>query len=96
MPVEVRCAADGKGYRCTVDVSDATDSTHHVVRVSAKDVERWGRGRSAEQLVADSFAFLLEREPKESVLREFDLSVIQRYFADYDGASPIDKGGGVG
>ena len=85
MPVEVRCAADGKGYRCAVDVSDATGTSHHLVRVSDKDVDHSGQGRSVEQLVADSFAFLLEREPKESILREFDLSVIKRYFPDYDG-----------
>ena len=85
MPVEVRCAADGKGHRCAVEVSDAAGTSHHLVRVSAKDFERWARGRSAEELVADSFAFLLEREPKESILSEFDLSVIRRYFPDYDG-----------
>jgi hypothetical protein len=86
MPVEVRCTADGTGYRCAVDVSDATGMSRHIVRVSVKDFERWGRGRSAEELVADSFAFLLGREPKESILKEFDLAVIRRYFPDYDGA----------
>ena len=85
MPVEVRCAADGKGYRCAVDVSDATGTSHHVVRVSARDFDRWGHGRTADELVAESFAFLLAREPKESILKEFDLSVIKRYFPDYDG-----------
>jgi hypothetical protein len=83
--IDVRCTADGKGYRCAVDVADATGTSHHVVRVSEKDFDRWSRGRSAQQLVADSFDFLLEREPKESILREFDLSVIKRYFPDYDG-----------
>ena len=85
MPVEVRCTADGEGYRCAVDVSDTTGTSHHVVRVLAKDFERWSRGRSAEELVADSFAFLLEREPRASILKEFDLSVIRRYFPEYDG-----------
>jgi hypothetical protein len=86
MPVEVRCTTDADGYRCAVVVSDATGTSHHVVRVSRKDFDRWHRQRSAEELVADSFAFLLEREPKESILKEFDLSVIRRYFPDYDGA----------
>jgi len=85
MPVEVHCAADGDGYRCQVEVSDATGTTHHTVRVTRQDFDRWRRGRSAEELVQDSFGFLLEREPKESILKEFDLSVIQRYFPDYDG-----------
>ena len=86
MPIELRCTAEGDGFRCAIDVSDATGTTHHVVRVSGKDFDRWRRGRSAEELVRASFAFLLEREPKESILKEFDLSVIQRYFPDYDGA----------
>ena len=86
MPVAVRCAPEGDGYQCTVDVSDASGTSHHLVRVSSTDVDRWGRGRSAEELVRDSFAFLLAREPKESILREFDLSVIRRYFPDYDRA----------
>jgi len=86
MPVEVRCTADGKGYRCAVDVSDETGTSHHVVRVSPDDFQRWARGRSAEDLVRESFRFLLDREPKESILREFTLSVITRYFPDYERA----------
>jgi hypothetical protein len=85
MRVEVRCATDGKGYRCAVDVSDATGTSHHGVRVSALDFQRWARGRSAEDLVRDSFGFLLEREAKTSILKEFELSVIKRYFPEYDG-----------
>jgi hypothetical protein len=34
--------------------------------------------------VEESFAFLLEREPKESIMREFDLTVIARYFPDFE------------
>ena len=85
MPVEVRCSSDASGYRCTVAVSDASGKSQHVVRVSGTDFQRWGRGRSAEELVRDSFAFLLEREPKESILSEFDLAVIERYFPEFDG-----------
>jgi hypothetical protein len=85
----VRCAADGKGYRCEVDVSDVTGTSHHVVWVSPGDLQRWARGRSAGELVHDSFGFLLEREARASILKEFDLAVIKRYFPDYDGA-PAD------
>jgi hypothetical protein len=85
MPVEVRCSADGNGHRCEVTVSEGGSTSRHVVRVSRQDLQRWGRGRPVENLVRDSFAFLLEREPKESILREFELSVIQRYFPDYQG-----------
>jgi hypothetical protein len=87
VPIEVRCAAEGGGYRCQVTVSDGRGSTTHSVRVSAADLHRWGRGRSAEQLVGDSFQFLLARESKESILRDFDLAVIKHYFPEYDGAA---------
>jgi len=56
------------------------------VHVQPADLQRWGRGQTAEELVRRSFEFLLQRESKESILREFDLSVIQRYFPEYDEA----------
>ncbi len=31
-----------------------------------------------------SFTFLLEREPRESILRDFDPTVIGRYFPAYE------------
>jgi len=85
MAVEVRCAAHGDGYRCDVDISERGSTSHHVVSVAANDLERWSKGRSVEELVRDSFQFLLAREPKESILKAFHLSVIKRYFPDYNG-----------
>jgi hypothetical protein len=45
---------------------------------------RLSHGASPEDLVKTSFAFPLEREPKESILGEFDLEVIGRYFPEYE------------
>ncbi len=39
---------------------------------------------SSEELVKKSFEFLLEREGPESILPEFDLPTIQKYFSDYE------------
>ena len=86
MAITVRCASDRDGHRCTVEVSDDRSTTRHEVTVSGADLQRWGRGRPVEDLVRDSFTFLLRRESKESILRRFELSVIKRYFPDYDGA----------
>ncbi len=41
---------------------------------------------SEDQVVRESFVFLLEREPPTSILREFRLDVISRYFPDYEDA----------
>lgn len=43
-----------------------------------------GGSVSPETLVEDSFAFLLEREPKESILASFSLPQIQGYFPEYE------------
>lgn len=82
--VEVAAAAAGNGWECTVNVDD-NGETHHRVRVTRKDLARLDPGATDPvALVRASFDFLLEREPKESILREFDLTVISRYFPDYE------------
>ena len=37
------------------------------------------------ELIKKSFAFLLDRESKESILASFDLTVISRYFPEFEG-----------
>jgi len=66
-----------------VTVSETGSSTTHDVTVNPSDVERWAGEGSAGELIEASFCFLLEREPKESILSAFDLSVISRYFPEY-------------
>ena len=84
--IEVHCTSAAAGHRCEVDVVERTSTTHHTVEVSTSELDRWGRGRSPEQLVEESFRFLLDHEAKESILREFKLSVINQYFPDYERA----------
>ena len=44
---------------------------------------RYAEEAAPEELIEASFVFLLERESKESILRKFELPVIERYFPDY-------------
>lgn len=69
--------------RYRVEVSESSSRTTHEVRVAAEDVRRYGGGAGAESLLRASFEFLLEREPKESILSHFDLPVIESYFPEY-------------
>jgi hypothetical protein len=85
--VIVHAAADGDSWRCEVSVDRAGERTQHVVMVRPADLERWASGTEAndvQDLVARSFDFLLEREQPNSILATFELSVIQRYFPEYD------------
>jgi len=59
-------------------------SSEHDVRVADDYVARLGLpDADRTRLVRESFVFLLEREPKESIMRSFELSVIERYFPEY-------------
>jgi hypothetical protein len=82
--LDVSCEPVDGGWRCRVEADAGSERTRHSVRVSRADLERWGGGGPVEELVRRSFEFLLEREPAGSILREFDLAVIQRYFPEFD------------
>ena len=66
-----------------VTVTENGSSTTHEVTASAADLDQLESGGTHEKLIEASFRFLLDREPKESILRRFDLSVISRYFPEY-------------
>jgi len=83
--IEVNASERDDGYECQVTVKEGRSETRHRVTLKKADYERLaGGGASPEELVTESFRFLLEREPKESVLRSFDLMVIGRYFPEYE------------
>jgi hypothetical protein len=67
-----------------VTISDRTTTTH-LVTVSPEYSQKLTEAKvTAEKLVEKSFQFLLEREPNTSILRAFELPVIQRYFPEYE------------
>jgi hypothetical protein len=77
----VAARRSGDGWIAEVSVSAPT-TTKHVVRISRAESERYGGG-DVTDLIRRSFEFLLEREPNTSILREFDLSMIEGYFPEY-------------
>jgi hypothetical protein len=84
-PVNVVCHLTPEGFACNVVVGTDPAATHHTVAVAQDDLARLAPGHyDPEELVAASFAFLLAREPRESILREFELPVIERYFPGYE------------
>jgi hypothetical protein len=62
-------------------------TTEHEVNVDPSYAQQLSKGKiSTAELVKKSFEFLLERESNNSILRRFDLSVISRYFPEYEHA----------
>ncbi len=75
--------ADASHFR--VRVLEAGSESTHLVTLDPKDYARLAQGAvEPQELIRKSFEFLLEREPKESILSCFDLPVIGRYFPEFE------------
>ncbi|MFQ5870478.1 MAG: hypothetical protein ACE5JC_11300 [Candidatus Zixiibacteriota bacterium] len=84
MSIEVKKTDHDDSYEFQVTVKEGKGESHHRVTLRKADYQRLVAGKvSPEDLVTESFRFLLEREPKESILSSFDLMVIGRYFPEY-------------
>lgn len=75
---------DASHFRVRV-IEAGSESTHQVTLDPKHYARLAGTAAEPEKLIRKSFEFLLEREPKESILSRFDLSVISRYFPEYEG-----------
>ena len=83
--IDVRIVEPGERSTFEVTVTEGGSSTTH--RVTASDVEigRLATGYSSEQdFIRGCFEFLLAREPKERILRSFDVTDISGYFPEFE------------
>lgn len=83
--ISVRALDQSEPALYEVTVSDGRGTSRHEVTISAGDQARLTQEEaSAEDLLDAAFRFLLDREPKESILRRFDITVISRYFPEFE------------
>ncbi len=67
-----------------VQVREGDTTTSHRVTVPDELLDELAiPDLDQERLVEESFAFLLEREPATSILADFPLTTISRYFPEY-------------
>ena len=84
MDVKVFGTDTDEGWIFEVIVSNG-NSTKHTVTLTNEYYTHLGlTSVNPVKLVESSFKFLLEREPKEMILRNFNLQIISNYFADYE------------
>jgi hypothetical protein len=80
--VDVRSERREAEWIATVRVDQGGRHTEHRVTVTKEDLARYGAA-DVDDLVRRSFDFLLEREPNTSILREFRITEIERYFPGF-------------
>ena len=72
------------GWIFEVKVSNGNSTTHNVNLTREYYEHLPLSDTTPTKLVEGSFRFLLEREPKEMILRTFDLKIISHYFPEYE------------
>jgi hypothetical protein len=82
--IDVQTADRQPPYRFHVTVKEGAGGTRHEVTLAETTYqELTGGASSPEECVRLCFEFLLAREPKESILGHFDVTVIERYFPEF-------------
>jgi len=83
--IEVRQTGNSDPLTFDVLVRETENVTRHWVTMSKADHDRLAKGSCPpQQCVEATFRFLLDREPKEAILSHFDISVISRYFPNFE------------
>ena len=68
----------------TVTIQESGSETVHHVTMSEKTYQDLAHGNAEpEACIEAAFKFLLDREPKESILGSFDITVISKYFPEF-------------
>jgi hypothetical protein len=87
--IEVKRISEGGAFDFEVVVREGEGETRHHVTMSREMCERLTAGKyTPERCLEAAFRFLLDREPKESILRRFDLTAISRYFPEFEREMP--------
>jgi hypothetical protein len=73
----------GNGYLFLVRIGDK-DYTEHKVSIPFSYLKSPLEDIPKKDLIIESFRFLLDREPKENILKSFELEDIGRYFPEYE------------
>lgn len=82
--IKIKTRVTNLGWHFSVEVTDENGSnSQHRVSMDRDFITRIGAHYRPEKIVEKSFEFLLSHEPKESILQEFDITVIPHYFPDY-------------
>jgi hypothetical protein len=87
--IKVERAGEGDPLEFEVIVRVGNGETRHHVTMARDTCERLTMGtHKPEGCIKAAFQFLLDREPQGSILRRFDITVISRYFPEFERELP--------
>jgi hypothetical protein len=87
--IEIRRITEDDSLEFEVVVREGGGETRHHVTMSRETCNRLTVSKhTPERCLEAAFRFLLDRESKESILAHFDVTVISRYFPEFDRELP--------
>jgi hypothetical protein len=87
--IDIRRIGEGDPLEFEVVVRQQGSETAHRVRLAREMYLRLTGGKhTPERFLDATFRFLLDREPKESILRRFDTGIVERYFPEFERELP--------
>jgi hypothetical protein len=87
--IKVERTGEGDPLEFDVIVRVGRGETRHHVTMAGDTCERLTMGtHTPERCIEAAFQFLLDREPKESILRRFEVTVISCYFPEFERELP--------
>jgi hypothetical protein len=87
--IEVTQTRQAHPFEFEVVVRDESGETRHDVTMAEETyVSLAGEHDVPERVIEAAFRFLLDREPRESILSRFDVTVISRYFPEFERELP--------
>ncbi len=83
--IRVHQVTEGDPLEFKVTVQEGEGETHHRVTMSQSTYMKLTGGKvDACRCIEAAFEFLLDHEPKESILSKFDVTVILNYFPSFE------------
>lgn len=83
MDINVKTRTTNLGWHFDVTLNEPTGPRIYKVSMDKDFLTRIGATFHPEKVVEKSFEFLLEKEPKERILAEFDITSISNYYPEF-------------
>jgi len=87
--IKVKQTTEEDPLSFVVTVEEGSDQSTYQVTMSQASYQRLTEGQvKASECIRAAFKFLLEREPREAILKRFDITLISHYFPDFEQKLP--------